>query len=220
MNALLFCICLSGFYFSRIQLEKASLQEEKIHYRTISIFNDQYFTANNWGAIPVDKLGEDVNSLRFGGVYYPPSIRDLNRKESRTTVAQGSMEIEVDLLNTTADTYQLESITLTVTGVYESSGLKGEAGEWEIGSRTSSYRPHFEILEGRKVIIQPIEEITIWPEEEYMDSRFIFEIFAKDSASRGKIYAFVFTLNFTKQEGQETLVINSDKTYFIAASHE
>lgn len=190
-------------------------QTSGITYKTVSIFNEAYVVADNWGAIPVDPSGEDVNSRRYGGVYFPPSIRDTDKKESRTTLARGYMELEVDLLNTTQDVYQLDYLTLTVTAEYEASSQEYETGQWDIRSRTSTYRPHFKIEPGKPVITRPVEEVVIWPEEEYMDSRFIFEVSAPGGSNT--IYAFTFTLTFSNQDDEaQKLEITSDKTYFIA----
>ena len=193
----------------------------ELGYKTVSIINDAYLVTRNWGKIPVNrKTGEDVNSQKFGGIYYPPASKGFGVRENRTSIARESMEIEIDLINHTADTWMLESITLNILNIYTTEKVDHEIGEWEIGARTMAYNPTFEIEENGNSITDIPDEVFIDPKDEMTDSRMILEVMVGDhhSGSR-KIYTFNFLLLFSKTGGEKKRIqVTSDKTYFIASA--
>ncbi|TRX59910.1 hypothetical protein FNH22_07605 [Fulvivirga sp. M361] len=190
----------------------------EIKFKTITIVNDHYMVADDWKDISIDlTTGEDVNSENYGGIYYPPTSHSSSLKERRISIARESMEIEIDLLNTTNDRWLLESITLNVLKVYKASEIDFETGSWEIGKRTLGYSPYFEIKDGINSITDLPTDVFIGTKKKPTDSRMILRVYAEEVT--GKIYEFGFILHLSKEGNQDKkMVITSDKSYFIASN--
>lgn len=196
-----------------------SVRQPAVSFTTLSITNDDYVAARAWASIPVDHQdGEDLNSARYGGIFYPPKIRNSELREERTTIARGLMEIGIHLQNQTSITWLVDEVKLHVVETYPLSEIKTEAGTWQVGSRASAYKPYFEIQSDQSVIVDIPDQLSVAPQEEIVDRKMIFEVGTlQPHQGQPTVYRFNFSLVLMSQdEANRTLAITSDKDYFIA----
>lgn len=216
ISALTILIFLAGSGLS----QKLNAQNQPISYKTLSILNEDFIVANDWGEVKPNKsTGEDLNSKLYGGIYYPAKPKGSSKVENRTTVAMDFMEIEISLQNKGSDTWLLEAITLEIIEVYDVSSIDLEKGSWEAGSRTMDYNPYFGIEQGKTIVTDIPNDVVIEAREEFQDTNMILEVEAPQSGlSKQQIYQFRFNFNLAKAGGKkEKLQVISDKTYFIAS---
>lgn len=190
--------------------------QAEIEYRTFSIFNRHYLALTKRGVLPaISAEGEDLNSQRYGSLYHTTLVNSNNQREVRTTIPQHHMQVDVDLVNNTNETYELQYLVLQVKNTYLQAEKVAASGDWKV-QMAQKYIASVEIQLDKDQVIVPIEGWTIWPASEYRDTRFIFEVEVSPDI-RGNIYEYNLTLHFKGVSEGKTLQVISDKTYFIAS---
>ncbi|GAB5523840.1 MAG: hypothetical protein Roseis2KO_17120 [Roseivirga sp.] len=217
ISAITILIFLTGTGLTR---ELYGQNDSPISYKTLSILNENFVVTNDWGNVKLNiSTGEDLNSKRFGGIYYPAKAKGSEKVENRTSVAMDFMEIEISLQNKGSDTWLLEAITLEIIEVYDVSSIDLEKGSWEAGSRTMDYNPSFGIEYGKNKVTDIPNDVVIEAREEFQDTNMILEVEAPQGGlDKQYIYQFRFRFNLAKVGGKkEKLAVISDKTYFLAS---
>lgn len=187
-----------------------------ISYKTISITNENFLVADDWPNVPVNtETGEDLNSKQFGGVYYPPYAKGSELVENRPTLAKGFMEVEIDFINQSEDTWILKALEMVITGEYSYSNIKVENGRWDLGdNRLNDYNPRFEIR--RKLTADP-EGFALFPQEYLEDSRIIFEASCESAEDEDTIFQFQVKCTFFNADDEDQVIeVLSDRDYLIA----
>ena len=197
-----------------------SLRAKPIEYKTVMIVNNKYLASSEWKALgrQFDKKGEDVNSKQFGGIYHPPFMKRKRSHDPRLSIARQLMEIEIDMINKTDDTWHLESVELEVIKPFDLAGYDIDKEEWDLGPRVIEYRPYLEISPDKKSVVELVNDVQLRPRKRYSDSHMIIEVaVSQDPTQRTKIYQFKLKLNFLKAGSNEKVQVLSDKTYHIAS---
>lgn len=199
-----------------VSLTYNPVSTQLISLETNSIRNKMYVVSNDWGEIPVDATGEDVNSDFYGGVF---ERADLTRNyvETRVSIAKNQMELKIDLKNNTKNNYILEGISLDITGVYDLKDIDFDEGKWNIGLSQEFGTPRNFTIDSSSESIIINEQRKIRPAGED-DPRFKLLISAKGSPSQKNVM-LRFSIRFkvsTTDLNIKTFEINSDKDYFIA----
>jgi hypothetical protein len=198
-----------------LSIQNISLsQSEKVSVETLAIINRDFLVANDWGEVPIDKQGNDLNSSKFGSIYYPPYMEESQLQENRSTIARGFMEIELLFNNRTSDSWRLKEIKLEVLEDYDYSSMDCTEGIWEIGSRSSGFNPYLKIIPEQSTIKSNTEDFTLWPMTEEEDSGLIVEV----AAPKGEKVIYHFSLNFTYANSNgDTMKIQPKKTFLVAS---
>lgn len=201
-------------YLSAI-LPTLDFSGDTIGYRTASIFNKEYLASLDWGDIPVDlENGEDINSERFGELYYPVAVGNSGQYEQRATVPNSYMEIEIDLILPKQEVYELQYLSAEIVNTYDVSANNFETGYWKIGSRASEYRPYLDITGEESIITEPVEDVFMGGS---YPSTFVCEVSIDNSdESENALFEFRIVLVLAKtSEPDNPVRIISDKNYFI-----
>ncbi len=199
---LVFCICWGVIHAQEIQ------------FKTRSITNKKFLVASDWQGLDVDtENGEDLNSAKYGGAYFPPYRQAGDAEEARTTISRGFLLAEMDVINETTATWVVEFVEIVDLQEVFQVGLELERGEWDIGTdRTSDFVVSLTIPDKLK---ETVSEIFVEPSENYPDNRFLVEVLSS-AGSEEKIYSFKLRCQLSNlDEADDTVTITSDKTFFL-----
>lgn len=192
-----------------------SSKGQGVTFKTVSFLNSKYLASKKWDAsIPLKNQSHDVNNLTYGGIYHPPISVELQSKEDRNTIARGFMIIEVDLINTTNKNLVLSQIDLKIKQKFTKPN-DGKALEWEIGSRSSGYNPHFLIDGESNIYTHSPKDFVLAPAGNPQDTRIPLEVECNEPDA---IWLFEFELSFIDPSNPfKKIKVSSDKHYFVAS---
>lgn len=187
---------------------------------TVSIWNRLYLVADDWGGVPLNRKGEDINSQTYGGPHFRPTSAKTSMKDERLTIGLEHMEIGIHLTNNTNEEFSIDAVILQIEKIHSTDELALEKGNWDLDAGFGIFcQVDFEIDQNLTGSLKTLDDTNLSSNEQEGGSRINVSVSTSDLAmEKGVIIEFSLIIKFSTTGSKlEHYQIASDKNYFIGA---